>query len=112
MVDMSWGMANFSLGCMSISGLILGKSTILGLIEVQRRGNEEIDRLAMLLSQGETYLALSKADQTTAGTSWEPGAMLALQNKNALLREEKCALKKHVEDLAQQLHCDPDAANA
>ncbi|MCE5167385.1 hypothetical protein HAX54_051949, partial [Datura stramonium] len=66
----------------------------------------------MLLSQGEADLSLLKADQTTTGTSWEPGAMLALQNKNALLREENCALKKHVEDLAQQLRCDPDAANA
>ncbi|MCD9644917.1 hypothetical protein HAX54_033443, partial [Datura stramonium] len=88
------------------------QSTILGLIEVQRHGTEEINRLKMLLAQGEADLALLKSDQTTAGTSWEPGAMLALQNKNALLREENCALKKHVEDLAQQLCCDPDAANA
>ncbi|MCD7470244.1 hypothetical protein HAX54_009961 [Datura stramonium] len=55
-------------------------STISGLIEVQRRGIEKIDRLTMLLAQGEADLALLKAEQTTTGTSWEPGAMLALQN--------------------------------
>ncbi|MCE3050465.1 hypothetical protein HAX54_047282 [Datura stramonium] len=98
--------------CMAKRSGVGVHSTILGLIEVQRHGTEEIDRLTMLLAQGEAYLALLKAEQTTTGTSWEPGAMLALQNKNALLREENCALKKHVEDLAQQLLCDLDAANA
>ncbi|MCE3215774.1 hypothetical protein HAX54_003421, partial [Datura stramonium] len=98
--------------CMAKKSDVGVQSTILGLIEVQRRGTEEIDRLTMLLAQGETNLALLKAEQTTSGTSWEPGVMLALQNKNALLREENYALKKHVEDLAQQLLCDTNAANA
>ncbi|MCE3216999.1 hypothetical protein HAX54_009966 [Datura stramonium] len=73
-------------------------STISGLIEVQICGTEEIDRLTMPLAQGEVDLALLKAEQTAAGTSWEPGAVLALQNENALLREETNALNKYVEN--------------
>ncbi|MCD9560829.1 hypothetical protein HAX54_019635 [Datura stramonium] len=87
----------------------LEQSTILGLIEVQIRGTEEIDRLAMLLAQGEADLALLKADQTTA-VSWEPGAMLALQNKNVLLREENCVLKETCGGPSTAAASDLDAA--
>ncbi|MCD7455116.1 hypothetical protein HAX54_027057 [Datura stramonium] len=73
------------------------QSMISGLIEAQRHGTEEINRLTMFLTQRKTDLALLRAEQT----SGEPGAMLALQNENALLKDENTALKKQLEDLTQ-----------
>ncbi|MCD7461211.1 hypothetical protein HAX54_045534 [Datura stramonium] len=59
-------------------GKLVVEESLKGLIKVQRSGTVEIDRLTMLLDQGEADLALLKAEQTATGISWEPGAMLAL----------------------------------
>ncbi|MCD7472599.1 hypothetical protein HAX54_013876 [Datura stramonium] len=77
------------------------------LIEAQRRGTEEIDRLTMLFTQKEADLALLKVEHK----SGKPGAMLELKNENALLKDENIALKKQLKDLTQQMLCDQRATN-
>ncbi|MCD7448975.1 hypothetical protein HAX54_047800 [Datura stramonium] len=70
------GMAVLSIGCLNISVLLWGKSTILRLIKAQRRETEVIDQLTMLLTQREADLALLMEEQAVVGISGEPDAML------------------------------------
>ncbi|MCD9646401.1 hypothetical protein HAX54_036210 [Datura stramonium] len=86
--------------CVAKRSGVGGQSTISGLIETKQHGTYEIDRRTGLLGQKEA-----------AGTSEEPGAMLALQNENALLRGENTTLKKQVEDLTKKLLHDQHATN-
>ncbi|MCD7456309.1 hypothetical protein HAX54_031226 [Datura stramonium] len=86
-------------------------SMISSLIEAQRRGTEEIDRLTLLLAPKEADLALLKAKQSSQGIGGEPGAVLELQNTNVMLKAKNTALKKQLEDLTQQMLHDQCAAN-
>ncbi|MCE2055717.1 hypothetical protein HAX54_043271, partial [Datura stramonium] len=81
---------------------------IFGLIELQRCGTEEIDRLKLLLAQKEADLALLKAERTTHETSGEPGVVLERYNENALLKAENTALKKYDAKRGKLMSKDPE----
>ncbi|MCD9645300.1 hypothetical protein HAX54_034132 [Datura stramonium] len=67
--------------------------------------------LFLRIPRREAYLALLKAEHTISGTCGEPGAVLALQNENALLKDEDSSLKKQLEDMTQQMLYNQRAAN-
>ncbi|MCD9646276.1 hypothetical protein HAX54_035997 [Datura stramonium] len=56
---------------------------ISSLIEAQRCGTEEIDRLTLLLAQKEADLALLNIEQACQGTGVEPNAGMERQNENS-----------------------------
>ncbi|MCD7451908.1 hypothetical protein HAX54_013987 [Datura stramonium] len=93
--------------CVAKKGGIGGQSTVSSFIEAQRRGTEEIKRLTMLVTQKDDEIAVLKAAQS----SEVPSALLDLQEENALLKSDNGALRKQMEELAQQMICDQRTAN-
>ncbi|MCD7464379.1 hypothetical protein HAX54_052607 [Datura stramonium] len=71
------------------------------------RGTEEIECLTMLVAQKDAEIVVLKASQSSA----VPGALLDLQEENALLKSDNVALKKQLKELTQQMICDQHAAN-
>ncbi|MCD7466311.1 Homeodomain-like super protein [Datura stramonium] len=88
-------------------GGVGGQSTVSTLIEAQRRGTEEIERLTMLVAQRDAGIAILKASQSSAG----PGALMDLQEENARLQSVNASLKTQLEELTRQMICDQRAAN-
>ncbi|MCD9638282.1 hypothetical protein HAX54_022154, partial [Datura stramonium] len=93
--------------CVARQGGVGGQSTVSTLIEAQRRGTKEIERLTMLVAQRDAEIAILKASQSSAG----PGALMDLQEENARFQSANASLKTQLEELTRQMICDQRAAN-